>query len=204
MHRSAIVAVLILVAATVCGCAKYTSPVGPQPKLTAGQHNFEAVWEAALQVLQEHYFEIDRQDRRDRVITTLPLTGKHWWELWRRDAIGTDAIAESTVQTIYRTVTVRIRPAGPGETTYAADVEVAVFRSDRHEQQTTSTSDAYDLFRQPGSVGEKQTKVLWEESPGEQEGSTSAVPLGRDARLEAALAARIRAAATSRITAPPS
>lgn len=152
--------IVAALAAGLVGCVYHTEPVVPQPKLTGAGRNFQAVWRATLEVLRRYDFEIDRQDRRAGVITTRPLLGKHFFEFWRRDAADPRDVAESTLQTIYRTVTVTIRPTSAGAATFRPDVEVRLRRSNRQYVGVASTTDAYDMFILPGRDELREKKIM--------------------------------------------
>jgi hypothetical protein len=180
-----------LVLAASGGCTKFTTPAGPTVQLTPAQQRGEALWQSATEVLRKYNFVVDRQDRRAGIITTLPLTGQYFGEFWRRDAVTRFDLEESTVQTIYRSVTVTIAPATPGGD-LVARVEARTYRSDLRQAQITSTADAYNMF--PIVTGsERPSRSLLLES--RRTTLTGAVPLGRDADLEARLEAEINAAA---------
>ena len=98
-------------AAAMCGCGGHAGPVISAGPRTPAERNFDAVWRASLDVLGEYNFEIDRRNKRAGVITTLPMTGRHWFEFWRKDAAAGNNLAEGTVQTVYRAATVSIRPS---------------------------------------------------------------------------------------------
>ena len=182
---------------SVCSCTTYTQPTAGLREMTEAQRSFEITWRASQDVLRRYNFELDRLDRRAGVITTEPLTGKHWFEFWRHDAATNFDLAEGTVQTVYRSATVTIRPVQPGGTKFKATVEVTVERSDILEPQLTSTSEAYDLFILPGG-GEERGRYLLDygrDELGRLRGG--AVPLGRDGELERILAAAIADAAAT-------
>ncbi|HOF19550.1 MAG TPA: hypothetical protein PK082_11620 [Phycisphaerae bacterium] len=206
MHATTKLPVLALLAATLAaaGCANYTEPVVAPGAMTPAERNFEAAWLAAREVLGRYDFQIDREDRRSGTITTLPMTGKHWWEFWRKDAATRRDLIESTLQTIYRQAKVSIRPAGADG--YQVSVEVQAYRSNLQELQVTNTSEAYDLFTLPGEEKERKKHLLEyvrdDDQGGAQDRREWMTPLGRDAGLEAKLAADIRAAAGRRAGAP--
>jgi len=179
-----------LMTAVTPGCARHTVPLGPGEELTTEEKNFEAVWVAARKVLKRYRFDLDREDRRSGVIVTRPMTGKVAGEFWRDDAATDRDLAESTLHTIYRQAKVMITPEGPGKTDFRAKVEVRTYRSNRPQAQITSVSDAFDLFKLPGSDSKK--RKLLEYEPGEK--PTSMSPLGRDEDLEALIASEVRAA----------
>lgn len=47
--------------------------------------NYQHLWDAADRAARDHRFEIDQNDRRLGVMTTLPLSSKQLWEIWRND-----------------------------------------------------------------------------------------------------------------------
>lgn len=116
----------MLAALGVGGCARYTTPVAPPAERTEAERNFEALWDASREVLRKYYFTIDREDRRAGLITTYPMTGKHFFEFWRRDSVTVGEAVESSIQQIYHTATVRIRRTG--DSTYDPLVEIVLSR----------------------------------------------------------------------------
>ena len=160
------------------GCQpKYTRPVLEPAPQTPEQESFQRLWQASRHVLISYHFRLDRQDPRAGVITTWPMTGKQFFELWRKDSARATDTSESTLQTIYRAVRVTIRP-GPDGQGYKPVVEVLVSRSDKPRDGISSTSEAYDMFtKRP-----KKNKLT-----GEQE-AAQMVDLGNDRALEARLA----------------
>ena len=184
--------VVFLLALTGCG-----SRMGPQPSASVvGDENFLALWDAAMEVLREHRFVIDRADKRAGVITTFPMVSRQWFEFWRSDAVTARDVLESSLQTIYRQVTVRIRRKSPDSPYYSASVSVSVSRSDRLNPQITSTSEAYDLFLSPGRISRSESLTGLS-------GSVSAerqVEVGRDAKLEKLLQNQINRLAAKKLT----
>ena len=187
---------LCLVVLSVCcppGCkVDYTAPATQPRARTAAEKDFEAVWQASRQTLRRYHFELDRQDRRDGVITTEPLTGMHFFEFWRKDAARPADFGESTIQTIYRTATVTIKPVEPGAGTYKARVDVLLHRSDKPTGHVTSTSEAFSLF---SSGRRRRPRELLLESGLAGGPPADCVELGPDRSLEARLTADIAAAA---------
>ncbi len=146
---AAYTAVLAAAAVMPAGCANYTTPVRPPPDMTPDQRNFQAVWLASQEILRDYYFTLDRLDRRAGVITTLPMTGKQWFEWWRHDCITTLDIRESSLQKVYRTVKVSIRPVSSNAAVYSAKVEVSVYRSELPRPEINSVNEAFNLFVLP-------------------------------------------------------
>ncbi len=195
--RAAFKAILVLSFAAA-GCRSYSEPFAQSTKPpTPAERNFETVWQASRDVLGDYYWTLDRQDRRAGVITTMPLTGKHWFEFWRSDTATAGDLAESTIQMIYRTVKISIRPTAPGANTYAPFVEVKVVRSNLETMQVTSTSEAVRLFYLSGSSSNKGRKIYLLDRGRAVEKKASASALGRDHELEAKIRADILAASGS-------
>ncbi len=189
--------ILAVVAVQLTGCANHSRPVVEPAEMTQSQKNFESVWQLSRGALKKYRFELDREDRRAGVITTLPMTGQQLFEFWRKDAAATEDLAESTVQTIYRKAKVSITR---GESdSFVADVEVLTYRSNRKAPQVTSASEAYQLFVLPGTDRARRKFLLRSEGQADTEELQEAedvipvwmVPLGRDKNLEAKLEAEI-------------
>jgi len=219
MSRPGISLIAALLAAALAGCLNYSKPAAAPPELTAAQQNFEAAWGAAKRVLGEYGFRLNRTDRRAGIISTRPLLGQHYVEFWRKDASSATDLAESTIQTIYRTATVRIGPAADQPGQYEAAVTIAVSRSDLPTMQVSSTSEAYSLFTMTGGrsswltdfgrTQEQAASAAGASQAGEESttrrisprpaGSPWLVQLGRDKALEMRIAAEISAAAARRL-----
>ncbi len=194
--------VLALAVGWLGGCQ-----VGPAPARSSaatGDESFNAVWDAATEVLREYRFAIDRADRRAGVISTFPLLGRHWFEFWRDDAARPGDVLEGSLHTIYRRATVTIRRAEPQAAAgaalgaYLAAVEVRTSRSDRPSPQVTSASEAFEMFLRP----EKMVRSV---GVGESAEPAAARPvdLGRDENLEEILRVRINALAAKKLTLYP-
>ncbi len=122
------------------GCGSYTRAIAPEPELTQEQANFEAIWLATQNVLSDHYFQIDRRDRRAGLVSTYPMTGQYVTEFWRSDSVTAGDLAESMLQTIRRQASVRIIGDMESPQGSSAVVQVESWRSDRPHKQLTSTT----------------------------------------------------------------
>ena len=193
MRTLLLVSVAVGACALAAGCApQYTQPTTQPQHLSAAEKDFDAVWEATRQTLQKYYFALDREDRRAGIITTAPMTGKHWMEFWRHDAVRPADEAESTLQTIYRTAQVTIRPTKPGATTYEAQVDVLLRRSDRPSPQVTSASEALRLFSEKHEKKNSPEPLL--AMSGGTETMEYTTDLSHDRALEARLSGEIATA----------
>jgi hypothetical protein len=201
-----LIAAMAALAAFAGSCAP---PKGlpPSPARTGAVH-FDAAWDAAVAVLWEYGFTVDRMDRRSGLITTAPLTGKYLGEFWRHDAATNRDVWEGTTQTIYRQATVHLVPvgattasaSGPAtyptsrpspDTPFVARVEIHVSRSDRPLRQIESTGDAQRMFLKPQSADLEEAAVHKEELARKREEPNYNVDLGRDAKLEAIIEGKI-------------
>jgi hypothetical protein len=129
-----------LALAICAGCGPmYTKPLEREPA-TRAERNFRDLWDAACTMLKEYGFTLDRQDRRDGVMTTYAVSGGHGLEaLWRKDASNMFQFRENTTQNILRAarVTVFRLPDRPDEFDFRVEVRMA--RSNRPQPQMTDT-----------------------------------------------------------------
>jgi len=169
----AILTTCMLAAMGVGGCVRYTTPEAPPAERTEADRNFEALWDASRQVLRKYYFSIDREDRRAGVITTYPMTGKHFFEFWRRDSVAIGDTVERSIQQTYHTATVRIRRTG--DSTYDPLVEIVLSRPPTVGDNIISTREAYRSLDVSGKRSRKdieevrlrgQAKKLGDRLPG--------------------------------------
>lgn len=207
MRATAAALTAALLGAVFGGCARHSRPVAPKREMSAAERNFEAVWQASLDVLRKYNFTIERQDRRAGVITTRAITGKHYFEFWRGDAVTAFDLAENTIQTMYRTATVTVWAKEDKPGAYEAGVTIDLVRSNQKSVQVSSTSEAYSIFALPGGRGAYLTTSETDEAAGQRDTADSndpstarppegRVPLGRDTRLEARIAREIAATAS--------
>jgi hypothetical protein len=168
------------------GCIDPPTDYGPvQADVIVEQEgDFDNLWETALRVLRQANLRPDRQDQRDGIITTFPITCQQWFEFWRDDAMGPYQFLESSMHTIQRQAVIKIQRR-PEAGRYRVIVKVDVFRQTVPERQVTSPAAAIAMYsaKTPTERGELIP-------PGE---ATRWAPLGRDPRMEGALLRRILA-----------
>lgn len=180
-----ILALALAAGLTGCGEQKAPAPMASTAPVSAAQGQFEAAWGATLDVLTQYEFRVDRQDRYQGIISTYPVTGKSWFEFWRKDGATAYDTCESSIQTIYRSAVVHvIRVADSDE--YNVQVEVKVARSDRPNMQISNTSEAMGLFR--AAEGGRLNKYLLAYGEGMD---LTPVPLPNDANLAGKIKAEI-------------
>jgi hypothetical protein len=116
--------VLLLLAG--CSHAMHTQPIVVPKEMSPDEKNFQAVWDASSETLVSYRFSVNLRDRRAGLITTEPMVGKHFFELWRRDKVTSSGALENSVQPIYREVSVRIKKTKDGK--YDPVVSIVVSR----------------------------------------------------------------------------
>ena len=108
LRGSLVAMVLILV-----GCGR---PQRIRPETMGGlglvvaNSDSDRLWAAAEQTLRSKRYPIDRLDRRNGVITTLPELSQHWFEFWRHDVATVDDWAEASLNNLCRWVQVSLVP----------------------------------------------------------------------------------------------
>ena len=106
----------------------------------------DRLWEAAQETLRRHRFQLDRVDRREGVITTLPVTSQHIFEFWRHDVATWSDLCESTLNPIRRSAEVTL---GHGDDESSWNQLAVVVRKERlssPDRQFNSTGAAQQYF----------------------------------------------------------
>jgi hypothetical protein len=139
---------LLCGAAVVAGCRS-------RPEVGAGASTVrlaaaeasgdEALWGAVQDSLRDYRFRIDRVDRREGVVTTLPETSKQLFEFWRKDAVTAYDVWESTINPIRRWVEVRVAD-GPESAERNVAVTVHKERLSSPDRQFNNSTAAYRFF----------------------------------------------------------
>ena len=191
---------MLILGALGGGCTpQHTKPLQREPA-TQEERNFLRLWESTRTVLKKYSFPLDRQDRRDGIITTRAVAGGHLFEFWRKDAATIFSYKENTVQTILRAARVTIHRLEGSEDEFDFKVEVFMARTNRPQPQLTNSSQTmrirtsalrrlkFDDLRYERQVAE-EGKADWQRD--------LIVPLGRDTDLEGYIADDIRNAAAA-------
>ncbi len=110
MKNTLLIAITVLVSAGA-GCQS-PNKINTD-KVVAINCNRSQLWQLCQQELKNRYFLLDRVDPRRGLITTYPMLSKQWFEFWRHDAVTTRDVAESSLQTIRRKVTIRLIKVKP-------------------------------------------------------------------------------------------
>ncbi len=189
--RALAVAVLILFALGLAGCASGYRPTKNTIDIESSEYS--RVFKAAVKILRDQGFTVDREDFRYGVITTLAVGAPTIVEPWRPGNRTTAQAIDSTLNDQRRRVAVTMEPESPiqdgadqsvgNSDKYTMRVDVQVERLQipaRHLTQSTAGRRVFKtLWSNPGKLqGRGISKKYWE-------------PIGRDTVLERHLLAAI-------------
>ena len=156
-----------------------------QPAVVQVAHDsFEELARAAERAARDRFFQIDQVDYRSGAITTQPLQSRQAFELWRGDVVDGEALAESTLATVRRTIRFEFSENPDGEG-YVVSPKVVVERRAIPERRVTDPS----RYRATVTASPTQTRI---DADGERLPSQYWYALGRDQALEQALAKDIQ------------
>jgi len=146
--------------------------------------DFDTLWAACETVAREYHFDLDREDYREGLLTTVPMISKQLQEPWRRDA-GTDYEAmKDSLQTIRRTLRFEIQRDESG--TYRAVPKVLMEVQSVLEHRLTSVTQYRAAFTGP-RISSLYTTDVVNVVPGRYW-----TPIGRDFPMERQVAANVR------------
>jgi hypothetical protein len=132
-----------------------TSPTTLPAAPTVTSANFDRLWNACADVARDRQFVIDRQDYRGGVLTTSPLISAQFFEPWRRDALTGDAVAESSLASIRRTIRFDFERRDDG--TFSVVPSVTVERYSAAERRITSAMLYRSAFRKTTATGTRES-----------------------------------------------
>jgi hypothetical protein len=174
--------------ALVSGCATASkSAVAPTtaPSMSVAANDFDALWTAIDETSRELLFMPARQDRRVGLYRTDPMVSSQWFEPWRQELKTMDAVIQSSLGTIRRTLTVDVDRQADG--TFTATPRVRIERLALAERRMTTSASYRSAFaeRRRGTYGSAEADAglnlpdsYWYE-------------IGNDDALERAVADRI-------------
>ena len=113
--------------------------------VTIEANDFESLWRACDAAARHFGFVPDRLDYRGGVMTTLPLTSKQFWELWRNDVATLEDVANSSLATYRRTLRFDIEKTPAGG--YVAAPRIVIERYSRSETPITASVYLRNAFR---------------------------------------------------------
>ena len=157
MKKFCLIAIMFLMTGILSGCTEKQT-IAPEPRCLSGI-DANSVMKTAERVLVDMNFIIDKADPNLSIITTRPLAGGQFFEVWRQDNVGGYNKAMSSLHSIQRTVELNLNTKQQGEICIACKVKIE--RLSIPEKQIDSTSRAYSMFSQ--SDESRQTLILNEE-----------------------------------------
>ena len=151
--------VILLAVFAVTGCHRAVRPTEPavQRVHLVEEADMDRLWEAALHVLRDHRFPLDRVDRRSGSITTLPVTSQAFFEFWRHDVDTAYDLMEATLRTVRRSARVQVdRWEDAAEAELTVTVRQETFATP--ERQYNSSASSLRIFGDslPGVRGERR------------------------------------------------
>jgi hypothetical protein len=178
--RNLILAALVLAS----GCTSHVQTQRTAQPLRLEGAAYPHVMEAAERILGEMHFAIAKLDAEQGIIRTQPLTGAQFFELWRSDNATFGGAAEANLQTIRRSVELKVTPE---DGRVCVDCTVSVQRLSLPENEVASVSQAYQMHG--ASTAAIQTLEL---SPVQRQ-AMAWIDLGLDPDLAARILTRIAA-----------
>lgn len=177
--------VMLALLGLMTGCSRPVEPATPTLARVEAQtpEHYTSLYEAAADTLRDDYFQLDRQDRDQGVLTTYPETSASWFELWRPQAEPAYYWLESNTGTIQRQATIRLLASTTQPGSYDVQVEVQRLHYSLTERQIDNAAAAMRLFSSdaPTTEGRREPRSR----------SGRWIPLGRDAFAEERLLSRI-------------
>jgi len=175
----------LLVGVILTGCASeqagdQTAEIGPK-QVCLGDVNTADAMQTAQDVLIEMQFSIEKADPKTGLIRTQPLSGAQFFELWRKDSVGSFNKTEANLHSIRRTVELQISEKNGACIT----CQVTTQRLNLPEMEVSSSTRAYAMFSESSASLQKMTL-----NP-EQEAGIAWIDLGNDARLAELILERI-------------
>jgi hypothetical protein len=175
-----ILQVVVAAALAAAGCSSSQPAPVSQPGCTPAP-KAEAM-PAARHVLVQMGFQIDKYDLDAGVITTRPLSGSQFFEVWRGDNASTYDATEAAMHSIRRVVEMSFTESD-GSTCMLCRANVK--RLSLPERQVVGTSGAFSLFtRSTGFITDTRLNPA-------QEREMAWIDLDRDAALEAKVVASV-------------
>lgn len=181
-----------------CASSRPGSPADPNvssaPVRMICQNNVAAaeVIRAAEQVLTRMYFAIEKLDVEQGIVKTRPLRGGQFFEFWRSDNASPFSGEEANVQSIRRSVELRVRPEAGGRRTedgntprLCVECDVSVQRLSLPKNRAAGSSQAYEIHSQSAPTLQRS------EVPPSQRQAMSWIDLGRDRDLAAGILTRV-------------
>jgi len=190
MRHAMVNIALALTGVWLAGCA--ASPEAQRGSIVPvvlAEARYQPVYDAAIDVLRDRGFRVDRQDFRFGRITTQPRPSPTVFEPWVRDNSNAAQTLASTADHLQRRVTVMLDPLENVEGEFGLSVEVVIERREFPLRRLTGTAERRQLDALSAVPAEWEARGITE---------TYAQPIGRDAEMERGLVVEILARAEAK------
>ncbi len=177
LSSNALTLVMLALAVGGMGCSK---PVAVAPEPLIVQVEPDRIWQLCQAELKKRGFQLDRVDRRSGTIETYPLTSEQWFEFWRQDIVTDRDLAESSLHTVRRKVSMTVLAAP--EDHYWLRCRVAVERLSAPLELISGQVRVRDIFGQ--AAGRIPTPAISERR---KKQPPQWLPIGQDHALENAI-----------------
>jgi len=182
MKKICLVLFIFIFAGFLPGCTE--QQIAPEPKCLAGI-SIDMAMKSSERVLVGMNFVIDKDDPNLSLITTRPLSGAQFFEVWRKDSVGGYNTAMASCHSIRRIVELGFtNNSGQGGVCITCTVQVE--RLSIPEKDIDSAGRAYSMFSK-SSDNDQQTLSL---NP-EQQRKMDWIDIGRDNQLETVILNKI-------------
>lgn len=192
-------------AIALAGCASSAPPLPPgmpQPDPTTGKvdywlaqpgaasvfcPDYDRLWDTCQSTARDDQFAFDQDDYRQGLLTTRPLPSRQFFEIWRNDCGDSYGVAQSSLQTIRRTIDFEFQSLPGG---FVVTPKVVVERLAQLTLRITSPAEYSRAFTgvEPLSndPAQEAARVVLQDS------TEHWYAIGRDSALEAELAQEIQ------------
>jgi hypothetical protein len=170
---------------TPSGTGEPNAPCPPVQMLCEDGVTTAEVTQAAECVLTRMHFAIEKLDAEQGIVKTRPLRGAQFFEFWRSDNASSYACKEAGLQSIRRTVELRVKTKDGGVSGLCVECAVSVQRLSLPGNEIAGTSEAYRIHS-PSTATLQRIEV----SPQQRQAMTW-IDLGTDRDLAARILDRI-------------
>ena len=146
MHHQFLVPITLTVALGT-GCHMARGPAIPKEspaQTTISQPHTASLWDEVQETLRRQGWSLDRVDRQAGVVTTMPETSQHFFEVWRRDVNTRADFWEATMRPVRRWVEVQVAISDGGENLLSVIVHKERFST--LDRQFNNTGAIYQYF----------------------------------------------------------
>jgi hypothetical protein len=177
--------VLIAAALSLPGCGGPNAAPTPTQMIRADGATRADVVQAAGDVLTRMHFAIEKLDVEQGLVRTRPLRGAQFFELWRSDNASAYNWEEANLQSVRRSVELRVKSEDGNTARLCIECAVSVERLSLPANEIAGTSEAYRIHS-----SSMPTLQRVEVSP-QQRRAMAWIDVGKDPDLAARILARV-------------